>query len=128
MFCFFKQKTAYEMRISDWSSDVCSSDLGGLYVESQVLRLGNMPFVAMGGECLFDTARIIESAVGDCLVVSYANDYVGYLPTREHYGEGGYEPAASMLSESGAEAYVSAAIRSEEQTSKLQALTRISLS
>src|SRR3546814_3305295 len=31
--CFFffcKQKTAYEMRISDWSSDVCSSDLGGI--------------------------------------------------------------------------------------------------
>src|SRR3546814_1042529 len=27
MFCFVKQKTAYEMRISDWSSDVCSSDL-----------------------------------------------------------------------------------------------------
>src|SRR3546814_15133049 len=29
MFFFFKQKTAYEMRISDWSSDVCSSDLRG---------------------------------------------------------------------------------------------------
>src|SRR3546814_7002980 len=32
VFCFvffFKQKTAYEMRISDWSSDVCSSDLFG---------------------------------------------------------------------------------------------------
>src|SRR3546814_1359871 len=28
LFFFFKQKTAYEMRISDWSSDVCSSDLG----------------------------------------------------------------------------------------------------
>src|SRR3546814_9549422 len=27
MFVFYKQKTAYEMRISDWSSDVCSSDL-----------------------------------------------------------------------------------------------------
>src|SRR3546814_17769949 len=27
---FFKQKTAYEMRISDWSSDVCSSDLGDI--------------------------------------------------------------------------------------------------
>src|SRR3546814_6213468 len=27
IFFFFKQKTAYEMRISDWSSDVCSSDL-----------------------------------------------------------------------------------------------------
>src|SRR3546814_1981168 len=36
VFCifFFKQKTAYEMRISDWSSDVCSSDLiGGLEQE-----------------------------------------------------------------------------------------------
>src|SRR3546814_12493061 len=30
MFFFFKQKTAYEMRISDWSSDVCSSDLTAL--------------------------------------------------------------------------------------------------
>src|SRR3546814_6198606 len=29
VFFFFKQKTAYEMRISDWSSDVCSSDLYG---------------------------------------------------------------------------------------------------
>src|SRR3546814_3752456 len=29
-FFFFKQKTAYEMRISDWSSDVCSSDLFGV--------------------------------------------------------------------------------------------------
>src|SRR3546814_7831941 len=29
-FFFFKQKTAYEMRISDWSSDVCSSDLVGI--------------------------------------------------------------------------------------------------
>src|SRR3546814_1851574 len=30
-FVFFKQKTAYEMRISDWSSDVCSSDLRAGY-------------------------------------------------------------------------------------------------
>src|SRR3546814_13353072 len=30
MFVFFKQKTAYEMRISDWSSDVCSSELYSL--------------------------------------------------------------------------------------------------
>src|SRR3546814_20370770 len=30
IFFFFKQKTAYEMRISDWSSDVCSSDLHGI--------------------------------------------------------------------------------------------------
>src|SRR3546814_5020419 len=31
MLFFIKQKTAYEMRISDWSSDVCSSDLGGYW-------------------------------------------------------------------------------------------------
>src|SRR3546814_4983932 len=31
VFFFFKQKTAYEMRISDWSSDVCSSDLRRLF-------------------------------------------------------------------------------------------------
>src|SRR3546814_3380204 len=36
-FFFFKQKTAYEMRISDWSSDVCSSDLGILDPEALVL-------------------------------------------------------------------------------------------
>src|SRR3546814_9684364 len=33
---FFKQKTAYEMRISDWSSDVCSSDLGNRAVSSNL--------------------------------------------------------------------------------------------
>src|SRR3546814_17118800 len=32
-FFFFKQKTAYEMRISDWSSDVCSSDLLDLTID-----------------------------------------------------------------------------------------------
>src|SRR3546814_14520708 len=34
IFFFFKQKTAYEMRISDWSSDVCSSDLGKVFVHA----------------------------------------------------------------------------------------------
>src|SRR3546814_6667195 len=33
-FFFFKQKTAYEMRISDWSSDVCSSDLSQVVAEA----------------------------------------------------------------------------------------------
>src|SRR3546814_1728834 len=37
IFFFFKQKTAYEMRISDWSSDVCSSDLD--YTIDQVVQL-----------------------------------------------------------------------------------------
>src|SRR3546814_4290960 len=36
IFFFFKQKTAYEMRISDWSSDVCSSDF---YIDGFVLAV-----------------------------------------------------------------------------------------
>src|SRR3546814_15847280 len=35
LFFFFKQKTAYEMRISDWSSDVCSSDLLALLITQE---------------------------------------------------------------------------------------------
>src|SRR3546814_9672857 len=38
-FFFFKQKTAYEMRISDWSSDVCSSDLIDYPAETAILSL-----------------------------------------------------------------------------------------
>src|SRR3546814_4713035 len=41
LFCvfvfFFKQKTAYEMRISDWSSDVCSSDLHGRQCKAEIV-------------------------------------------------------------------------------------------
>src|SRR3546814_6458939 len=47
-FFFFKQKTAYEMRISDWSSDVCSSDLG------------NDDYVIFGALAFVDCHRIGE--------------------------------------------------------------------
>src|SRR3546814_9739124 len=40
VFFFFKQKTAYEMRISDWSSDVCSSDLRDLHFPRHLARGG----------------------------------------------------------------------------------------
>src|SRR3546814_824410 len=39
-FFFFKQKTAYDMRISDWSSDVCSSDLLAHHAHQSILGLG----------------------------------------------------------------------------------------
>src|SRR3546814_10368833 len=44
IFFFFKQKTAYEMHISDWSSDVCSSDLAAL------LALGFVPATFLAGQ------------------------------------------------------------------------------
>src|SRR3546814_15245366 len=46
MVFFFKQKTAYEMRISDWSSDVCSSDLLAVELEREV-RLDVAVLVAL---------------------------------------------------------------------------------
>src|SRR3546814_21124992 len=52
MFFFFKQKTAYEMRISDWSSDVCSSDLafyesgGRLYSMGRGITAGDSKALA----------------------------------------------------------------------------------
>src|SRR3546814_18522612 len=71
-FFFFKQKTAYEMRISDWSSDVCSSDLaadraGGKAREERVDR------VLVGGDAADDVRNDVHDmaveldgiAVGD---------------------------------------------------------------
>jgi len=53
-FFFFKQKTAYEIRSGDWSSDVCSSDLA-IFVDR--LRLANVPGAfchdATGTICMF---------------------------------------------------------------------------
>src|SRR3546814_17072089 len=66
-FFFFKQKTAYEMRISDWSSDVCSSDLGYFWfvgraddvILSSGYRIG--PFEVESA--LFEHPAVAESAV-----------------------------------------------------------------
>src|SRR3546814_3199523 len=57
-FFFFKQKTAYEMRISDWSSDVCSSDLVALeHAGEAVAHLGR-------GQADGDCAGDVGGAVG----------------------------------------------------------------
>src|SRR3546814_7164758 len=50
-FFFFKQKTAYEMRISDWSSDVCSSDLIGASSEAALSRKTKFPFKSAATAC-----------------------------------------------------------------------------
>src|SRR3546814_7905380 len=56
----FKQRTAYEMRISDWSSDVCSSDLR---VEHHRRKIGD--FHAHGLEVEARTDRVLHPGVGD---------------------------------------------------------------
>src|SRR3546814_9065462 len=68
IFFFFKQKTAYEMRISDWSSDVCSSDLLRLEPPSHGLFRTTMREVQLGGKTLPAHAQIcvlFASANGD---------------------------------------------------------------
>src|SRR3546814_9165385 len=63
VFVFFKQKTAYEVRISDWSSDVCSSDLrGAARSPGRSLALEYQRSGAdCGGRCL---ARAIDTFEG----------------------------------------------------------------
>src|SRR3546814_10562836 len=68
---FFKQKTAYEMRISDWSSDVCSSDLlaGGVALYAHLmtpklqLGVGYGARVACG--CRYIEGRPLKSCYKD---------------------------------------------------------------
>src|SRR3546814_561410 len=68
-FCFFKQKTAYEMRISDWSSDVCSSDLTGQFPER--LRPVNIKAdVDLAGE--FRPIREINNEIRRLTLGAYA--------------------------------------------------------
>src|SRR3546814_13953623 len=63
MFFFFKQKTAYEMRISDWSSDVCSSDLCDL--DAAVAGIARAAFANTGQVCLGTERLYVERPVFD---------------------------------------------------------------
>src|SRR3546814_5576120 len=59
LFFFFKQKTAYEMRISDWSSDVCSSDLR-LLAETD-LRGGEIEFPQAHEACTIEPLHLVAA-------------------------------------------------------------------
>src|SRR3546814_7850061 len=89
MFFFFKQKTAYEMRISDWSSDVCSSDLHArhLHRHGAATDIGK----GIGGSGILTQEQ--RSPLG--------REIIGRQPVLAHQ-------------------------RSEEHTSELQSLMRIS--
>src|SRR3546814_2535203 len=66
-FFFFKQKTAYEMRISDWSSDVCSSDLRG---QQRLVGLGE---VALGDHGAADAAVDRRADLGELQEIGRAS-------------------------------------------------------
>src|SRR3546814_5032732 len=100
LFCFFfcKQKTAYEMRISDWSSDVCSSDLERRRPDytAEPIHVGSLellPRIAIGAGYDDNLYAQPDGEIGDA-----------YVRIR---------PRVSL-------------VRSEEHTSELQSLMRIS--
>src|SRR3546814_9714086 len=65
---FFKQKTAYEMRISDWSSDVCSSDLPVRAIIARDVDMAGPRIAVVAAHLLHDLRRRVEAVtVGDVL-------------------------------------------------------------
>src|SRR3546814_1948989 len=79
VFFFFKQKTAYEMRISDWSSDVCSSDLVafgrkiatiGLSMKKNVKLAREMGLLTIPESALIDIERIGDYPDSQICVIS----------------------------------------------------------
>src|SRR3546814_6461100 len=126
MFFFFcKQKTAYEMRISDWSSDVCSSDLAGQgrgdgYPAAQT---GCMQFAHFSPHCgMNDRASAV--------------DYSSWSRSRRSAASACAPASASSCNKRADTSLTSSAPclpnhsirrrRSEEHTSELQSLMRIS--
>src|SRR3546814_6880124 len=75
-FFFFKQKTAYEMRISDWSSDVCSSDLP-FFAKAAVNRVW-ASFFGRGFVEPVDDFRVSNPAVHEPLLEALADDFANH--------------------------------------------------
>src|SRR3546814_13796510 len=76
VFFFFKQKTAYEMRISDWSSDVCSSDLGADFLRSEIQHdiAGQMQHVSAGEIHEHQACLRVEPEVAERVEVQVAGE------------------------------------------------------
>src|SRR3546814_12326622 len=136
VFFFFKQKTAYEMRISDWSSDVCSSDLRAVIgaegeisgstgkvtnetVDTDALGYGRVK----AGRDLYLGVRAGFKATPATLIYAkggYTNQRLDLIAgdedseTGEHFNLDGYRLGAGVEQKVGSNAYAKAE-RSEER-------------
>src|SRR3546814_8355022 len=123
-FLFFKQKTAYEMRISDWSSDVCSSDLNEKFLDELHERFPE------SRDYIVQATDDMESPIPGMLLKDYiaagsSKEYKDYAffatnPDKRIGVPAGQIEDAKRVYE---EKYP---LRSEEHTSELQSLMRIS--
>src|SRR3546814_10287966 len=86
-FFFFKQKTAYERRISDWSSDVCSSDLLNTDAEGRLVLCDAIAWAQKS----YDPKVIVDLAtLTGAMVISLGHEYAGMFANDE-------TPAADLL-------------------------------
>src|SRR3546814_5763086 len=128
-FFFFKQKTAYEMRISDWSSDVCSSDLPlGSFLFLGPTGVGKTELTKALARFLFDDdTAMVRIDMSEFMEKHSVARLIGAPPGYVGYEEGGVlteavrrRPYQVVLFDEVEKA------RSEEHTSELQSLMRIS--
>src|SRR3546814_2845274 len=123
-FCVFKQKTAYEMRISDWSSDVCSSDLEETDVRKT--RFSEEQIIAVlreqeGGMKTADVCR--KHGISSATLYAWKAKYGG-MDVSQARKLKVLEEENARLKRLLADAMLDN--RSEEHTSELQSLMRIS--
>src|SRR3546814_15501825 len=107
---FFKRKTAYEMRISDWSSDVCSSDLR----DDRLIGLGVDDVLGDGtaqdafgkrhdGGAAFDDGAGFKRALGGAIlldgdaILAYVHKSAGEIAGRGRFQRGVGQPRASAV-------------------------------
>src|SRR3546814_3804301 len=83
---FFKQKTAYEMRISDWSSDVCSSDLSGADLKNVLDTLKRTP-----------ARMVIYAAYQDPRPVNWMTEHSGLPAAKLPFSPGGLKGADDLF-------------------------------
>src|SRR3546814_10475307 len=127
LFCFFfKQKTVYEMRISDWSSDVCSSDLVARTIVEFGDGRGRHP-VHLGAagsgwkKCSYSSSVIPAFAGMTRMIGSTLADH---LADRQQIGR--RSQRAGQIGVIARTTVIEMQLRSEEHTSELQSLMRIS--
>src|SRR3546814_15325674 len=91
---FFKPQAAYEMRISDWSSDVCSSDLEEMRADARVFVMGEEVAQYQGA---YKVTQGLLDEFGDKRVVATPITEYGFAGLGTGAAQGGLRPLVAFL-------------------------------